>query len=174
MVSYSELLETLRRELESEEPRGLPRDYYAEAREYLGRLARRIEDSKSEVERKIYSKEYELAKLIVAKLFLLRIAKLVNLCFKRGASELGPGLAEEELELLGYLRAALERLVEVSPLREVGERGEMVLVSFRSPCSKTMVRGAVLGPFSEGDLAYLPREVAAALVEQGVAEIVGE
>ncbi len=174
MVSYSELLETLRRELESEEPRSLPRDYYAEVKEYLNYLVRKAGESKSEVERRIYSREYELAKLIAVKLFLLRVAKFVNAYFKRGEVESSPGLAKEELELLGYLKSTLERLVEVAPPEEGEERGEMVLVSFKSPCSKTMVRGAVLGPFSEGDLAYLPKEVAMALVEQGVAEIVGE
>ncbi len=52
---------------------------------------------------------------------------------------------------------------------------ERVLVTFKTPVTKFVgVDMKVYGPFSEGDVAFIPSENAAALKERGVVEVVEE
>ncbi|MDK2383934.1 MAG: hypothetical protein QI199_03870 [Candidatus Korarchaeota archaeon] len=52
---------------------------------------------------------------------------------------------------------------------------ERVLVTFKTPVTKFVgVDMKVYGPFSEGDVAFIPSENAAALKEKGVVEVVEE
>ncbi len=88
------------------------------------------------------------------------------------------GIISEEASKTTEATEQVER-VEESPERKVfaplSDGVERVLVTFKTPVTKFVgVDMKVYGPFSEGDVAFIPSENAMALKERGVVEVIEE
>ncbi|RLE84103.1 MAG: hypothetical protein DRJ67_11120 [Thermoprotei archaeon] len=172
MSSYADLQSVFRRELESGEVLGLDADFYERARAWLAELEERA--SKGGLEAEALRLELEMAKETLRRLFLLRLIKELNYLWRHGKKP-DVALPREEARLLDQVVATLSEVAGPSARpagpREVG----LAIVAFRKPYSRVMLPGGgVLGPFSAGDVAIVPRAVALELKRLGVAEVVAE
>ncbi len=88
------------------------------------------------------------------------------------------GIISEEARKAVYEAEQLEteeENEEGSVFTPLSDGVERVLVTFKTPVAKFVgVDMKVYGPFSEGDVAFIPSENAAALKEKGVVEVVEE
>lgn len=163
-MEYFEILRVFLREIESPDPLDLDKDFYKKALGYIGSLPPR--------------EEYEGRALrkTLGKLFLMRIEKLLKYHMKTSRFP-EVSLPSEEEEVIRKIKEFLEIFESrgIAPRAEtagLGLREEGVLVFFLKPYSKIAVEGGrVLGPFSKGDLAYIPRKIADSLESDGIVEI---
>ncbi len=185
-MSASELTALLLKELLSEEVDSLESKYY----EQILKLIKELEE-KSELRG-----EAAILRNTLRYLFLYRLEKEIRHIRKHGARP-AVELPLEEAQILGCIEEALRKLtgeenIEASiekealleepeekgrvPLVEPPRRGryEGVIAVFLQPHPRIMDKGVSLGPFSKGDIAYLPRRIAKELEEKGVVEVLGE
>ena len=166
-MEYSEIINVFVREIESPDLLELEKDFYQKAL----RLADIKEKKGDEVSR------YEASALrkTLEVLFLLRISKAIEI-IKRG-EKISTILPKEEQEVLSTVLSIIEKIRKESlgeQKREKRVRGG-VLVAFTKSYGKLLLEeGGVMGPFTTGDLAFLPLHVAEELRRRGVVEVIAQ
>ena len=178
-MDTAEVTNALLREISTRDVLDLSPDFYE-------RAAKLLETLREKGERDLFARyEATLLQRTLEKLFLIRVEKIVTHMLRTGRKPEAK-LPREEIEVVRALERALgavrgevtiqETLAEVQPVSKGRVKvRDGVLVMFLKPYSKIMLeQGIALGPFSRGDLAYLPRNLAKELSEKGVVELFEE
>lgn len=171
-MSYADLQSAFKRELESGEVLGLDADFYERARAWLAELEEKA--GRGGLQAEALRLELEMARETLRRLFLLRLIKELNYLWRHGKKP-DVALPKEEARLLDQVMVALSELAG-PPARPARPReAGLAIVAFRKPYSRVMLPGGgILGPFSTGDVAIVPRAVALELKRIGVAEVIAE
>ncbi len=183
-MSHSELMATFLKELLSNDVDSLNVNFYADILKEI----RRLEESGS--------CEYECVLLLntIKYMFLLRLEKVIRYIRRHGKKP-SIELPAEEAEVIEKIISILERWeIEKSGEAEIStEEGEEesteelleeerkpieerkfdgTLVAFLKPHPKIMYEKGNIGPFSRGDIAYIPKKIAKDLEKKGYVEII--
>jgi len=176
---YDELYEAWRREKESVEAQGLPRDFFVKLASYMKRLREesRMLDEKT-TRARLMQREFKNVKKLVRDLVRLRYEKVL-----RGAvaGKIVPRevLTEEEERLHGEIFPSLESYQaflkgifrgQISPVERKEKPRKMVVVRFLREIPAIIGSNMKpYGPFKPEDIATLPTENARILIKQGLA-----
>jgi len=173
-MDTAEITNALLRELETKDVLELSPDFYERACKHLETLR---EKGSSDVFARY---EAELLQKTLEKLYLLRVEKIITHMIRTGEK---PGVSLPEVErrvveavsgFLAVLRGEEKVEEEVKEKRRVRLK-DGVLVIFLKPYSRILLeQGVSLGPFSRGDLAFLPKGLAKELSAKGVVELFEE
>ncbi|MBS7610548.1 hypothetical protein KEJ19_08390 [Candidatus Bathyarchaeota archaeon] len=179
---YDELLEALKKENERMELQPLPKSFYLDLSEFIGRLleeCRTVEESS--LRGRLLALELNRIRGLLRELVEIRLRKIMDaLCLRTGLPKEGLTLEEEALiekgmELTESMRIMMEEVSE-------GRKPRLALESLRFESGKVLLRflketpaiiGADMkpyGPFKPEDVALLPMENANLLIKQGAAE----
>ncbi len=186
MMSYEELLKAWRGERESEGLSKLPEDFYARASGLISELREklRMADPKA-LRTRLVRRELENVEKMLEDIFGRRLEKVVRGLMAGEPLDLEK-LTPEERELFSSLeedfrsaRKFLEDLLRGSlkapkkaggPAGARARQGKLMLV--RITADIPAIVGSDMrthGPFKRGDIAFIPRENAMALVRKGLA-----
>jgi len=175
---YDELYEVWRREKESVEVQGLPRDFFVRLANYMKKLREesRMLDEKT-TRARLMQHEFKNVKKLVKDLVRLRYEKVLRKAMA-GKIVSREVLTEEEERLHGEIFPSVESYQAF--LKDIF-RGQISLVERKERLRKMVVRflreiPAIIGsdmkpygPFKPEDIATLPTENARILIKQGVA-----
>lgn len=166
-MTYSEMRDIQRKEMESSAIVRLPEDFYGSVSELLVKKSEEAMETKS----LLVIKEHENIKKIIRSIQAKREEKIVLMAV-RGERE-GSGLTTEEKELLKELSTIIKKARE--NVRSVWESEETPVESDRIKILKdvSQYRGldnALYGPFKQGEEQLLPRAEAEWLLKAGMAE----
>jgi DNA replication initiation complex subunit (GINS family) len=182
MSLYDALLEALKRENERMELQPLPKSFYLDLSEFVGKL---IEDCRtvdeSSLRGRLLALELSQLRRLLSELVQLRLRKIMDsLIAGGGPPREGLTMEEEVLVAKGMeLVDSVHRMVE--DLSE-GRKPRLVLESIGSQPGKVLLRflketppiiGVDMrpyGPFKPEDVAFLPMENAELLIKQGAAQ----
>ncbi len=171
-MSYSEIVKVFEAELESDKLQSIDFTFYSKSREYLARLKEKAEKASSDAEKTFYLKEVETASILLEKIFLLRLRKILELFFRGEIEEIEQKLAKEEIEFKKKLSIFLEKIRSID-VKRTSREDKGLLVRFKKSYSRIVLEnGNVMGPFHKGDIAYLPRKIAAELDRIEVVEVI--
>ena len=168
MLTYSDLRDTQRKEMESSAIVKLPEDFYKAVSELLTNKSDEAVKSKS----LLVIKEHKNIKKIIKSVQAKREEKIVLMAV-RGERE-GAGLTTEEKELLKELSTIIKKARE--NVRSVWESEETIPESsnkIKMLKDVSQYRGldnALYGPFKEGEEQSLPKAEAEWLLKAGMAE----
>ena len=186
MITYEELLKAWRSERESEGLSKLPDDFYARAAELVSELRSRLKMADMTALRtRLAKKELENVEKMVKDIFNRRVEKALKALASGGTLDVEK-LTPEERELLSpveeaftAMRKFLEGLLrgevkkpEATRAVQAGPSGSGKLMLIRILADVPAIVGADMrthGPFKRGDVAFIPRENAIALVRKGLA-----
>ncbi|MEW6722460.1 MAG: hypothetical protein AB1324_04310 [Candidatus Micrarchaeota archaeon] len=169
MLSYAELREIQRKEMESSAIVGLPDDFYRSVSDLLSKKNAEAVESKS----LLAIKEYENIKKIVMAIQGKREEKIVLMAV-RGERE-GAGLTAEEKEMLKELTSIVRKSRDTvksvwgseEPLPGDSSRVKML----KDVSQYRGLDNAVYGPFRQGSEQSLPKAEAEWLLKAGMAEM---
>lgn len=170
MLSYSELRDIQRKEMESSAIVNLPEDFYRTVSELIAKKSGEAASSKS----LLAIKECENIKKIVLAIQTKREEKIVLMAV-RGERE-GVGLTAEERELLKELSSIIKKSREA--VKSVWDSEDALPANSRRIKilkEVSQYRGldnSLYGPFRMGEEQSLPRAEAEWLLKAGMAEIV--
>ncbi|MEW6036184.1 MAG: hypothetical protein AB1529_06230 [Candidatus Micrarchaeota archaeon] len=170
MLTYSDLRDIQRKEMESSAIVALPDDFYASVSALLAKKSGEAMQSKS----LLSIKEHENIKKIIMSIQAKREEKIVLMAV-RGERE-GGGLTAEEKELLKELSSIIKKARET--VKSVWDSEDSVQANSRKIKilkDVSQYRGldnALYGPFKQGEEQLLPRAEAEWLLKAGMAEIV--
>jgi DNA replication factor GINS len=176
---YNMLYDAWLKEKENAELQRLPKDFYVNLAEYMGRIRQegRMLDQKS-AKARLVSRELSNTKRLMEELAKLRFKKIVELTTSSIPVEKEALTDEEERILLGMkpsvegFQSFLKEFLrgKIARIEERTEQSRRVLLRFLKEIPAIV--GAdlkVYGPFQAEDVATLPAENAKVLVKQGVA-----
>ncbi len=186
-MSHSEILATFVKELLSQEIDSLNVNFYANILERIRKL------------KEAGNCDHECGMLLntIRYMFLLRLEKEIAYIRRHGRKP-EVELPAEEAKIIESITRILRGWEEFSQLfggdreperesssvndkgvreviREGAERStvfEGALVSFLKPHPKILYKGGSLGPFSKGDIAFIPRKIALELESKGYVELI--
>ncbi|RLE66414.1 MAG: hypothetical protein DRJ38_01835 [Thermoprotei archaeon] len=171
-MSYSEIVKVFEAELESDKLQAIDFAFYSKSREYIAMLEEKANKTPSDIEKALYLKEAEIISVILEKLFLLRLRKISEILFRGDAENIEQNLAKEEVEFKKYLLSFLKKIKSTTE-RKTPSKDKGLLVRFRKTYSRIVLEnGSVMGPFHKGDIAYLPRKIAAELDKIKIVDII--
>lgn len=168
---YNDIIEALRRELESTFLYTLPKDFYMNVRLYFKGLMDKIESSPEDLA-ELLKYELDLAMRIISTIFELRIYKMIKHIFS-GAINPPEGLLDEELEAYVKIREVISTVLQSlnSSIKSLDIITKRILVRFTASVSEFVgVDLMVYGPFEPEDVANIPLINSEALILKGVAE----
>jgi len=184
MITYSEIYELLRKDKYSEQLQKLPKEFFKEISDYLA------EKEKISSKDGIFSdtikktkKELENAMTMVKDLMAKRQEKIVRLAMvaaKTGISKRDvENMMDYERELFDSVARSIEDFDKSIKGMISGEGKEKDLknrlVRFKQDISEFAgVDGSVLGPFKEGEIANIPKEIAEILLKSEQVEVIEE
>lgn len=183
MITYNDIYEAIRKEKYSETLQQLPKNFILEVSEYIKEkkeLASKEDDLFSDAILKT-KKQVENAISIFRELILRRKKKLLNLAFvarETGISKRDfENMFEFEKVMFDKIIQSMEdsdkALADVMNGHTEPETIKNQLIMFRENTEEFMgTDGEMLGPFTQGDLANLPREVTKILIDAGKVELV--
>jgi DNA replication initiation complex subunit (GINS family) len=169
MLSYSDLRDIQRREMESSAIVVLPDAFYQEVSSLLAKKSADAMESKS----LLSIKEYENIKKIILSIQAKREEKIVLMAV-RGEKE-GSGLTAEEREMLKELSSIIKKSREtvksVWSSEEPAPSNSRRIKIIRDVSQYRGLDNSVYGPFKMGEEQYLPRAEAEWLLKAGMAEM---
>ena len=181
MITYSDLYEATRKERYSEQLQPLPKNFISEIAEYLKekkQLSMKEDDLFSDMIAKT-KKQLENAVTLFKELMIRRKKKILNLVLI--ASE--TGISKQDFDnMLSFEKSLFEELIKnietsdkkVSELLDGKSTEELKneLVIFKTDVEEFLdMEGEKIGPFQEGQIANISKEIAKILIEDGKAEI---
>jgi len=185
MITYADIYEAARRERYSERLQPLPKNFLREVAEYLKekkQLALKKDDSFADVVLKT-KKQIENAMTSLKEIIRRRRKKILNLILVAAET----GISRQDFEnMLDFEKELFENLmkeVELSDKKiELELRGEKPLedsanqlVVFKEDVDSFLdPEGNEVGPFSKGDVANIPKQIAKILLEAGKVEVLEE
>lgn len=181
MITYNDIYEAARKERYSEQLQPLPKNFVQEVSSYLKdkkEIALRESDSFSDVIIKT-KKQLENAITLFKELMIRRRKKILSLVLI--ASE--TGISKQDFEnMLVFEKELFERLAECvdSSDKELdkalnGEEAkkENEFIMFKENLGEFIgLDSEKIGPFKQGEMANVPKEIAKILIDDGKAEIV--
>jgi len=185
MITYSELYELLRKEKYNEQLQQLPKNFFKEAAEYF-------QDKKkmSEKEDKTFSdaiaktkKQFENAISILREIMTKRQRKVINLALiaaKSGISKRdAENMSENEQKLFETVIKELEQQEKKIDEMISGSCGEKdlknQLVRFKQDTAEFLdMDENKLGPFKQGDIANIPKEIVKILLNSDSVDLIEE
>ncbi|OYT51976.1 hypothetical protein B6U66_02985 [Candidatus Bathyarchaeota archaeon ex4484_135] len=185
-MTYEELLKAWRSERESEGLSKLPDDFYARVAEFISELRGRLKMADMTALRtRLAKKELENVEKMVKDIFNRRVEKILK-ALASGRTLDVEKLTPEERELLSPIEEAftamrkfLESLLrgevrkpEATKTIQAGPSSSGKFMLVRILADVPAIVGADMkthGPFKRGDVAFIPRENAIALVKKGLA-----
>ena len=186
MITYNELYEALRKERYSEQLQPIPKRFINEVSAYLKdkkQIANKEDNEFSDAILKT-KKQYENSIAIFRELMLRRKKKILELAFV--AAETGISkrdfenmLAIEKECFEGIMKALEKGDKKVSEILKGVDEGEKsssnkMIVFIEDSEEFLDLEGNKLGPFSKGDIANIPVEIANILIVDKKAEAVDE
>jgi len=186
MMAYEELLRAWRAEKEAKGLSKLEEDFYKKVAELIRQIRSRLRMADASALRtKLVKRELENVEKMVKDIFDRRVEKVLKALSSGEGLEL-ENLTPEERELFTSLEtafSALEKFIEGVLRGEVrgpegrqigpkGAEGRPKLMLVRILADVPAIVGADMkthGPFKRGDVAFIPRENALALVRKGLA-----
>jgi len=184
MITYSEIYELLRKDKYSEQLQKLPTEFFKEISDYF------VEKGKTSSKEGIFSdtvkktkKELENAMTMFKDLMTKRQEKIVKLAMvaaKTGISKRDvENMLDHERELFDQVAKSIEDFDKSILNMANGESKEKDLknriVRFKQDVSEFAgIDGNVLGPFKEGEIANIPKEIAEILLRSEQVEVIEE
>jgi len=181
MITYNEIYEALRKEKYSEQIQPLDKNFISEISDYLKQkkeIANKDEDMFSDAIIKT-KKQLENAIILFKELMLRRKKKILNLAFI--ATETGinkrdfDNMLDFEKEMFEGIMQTIEntdKKIHKQMSNEENDAG-LCLLCFNENVGEFLgTEGEKLGPFTKGEIANLPKQIADILIEAGKAEIV--
>jgi DNA replication initiation complex subunit (GINS family) len=181
MITYSDLYEATRKERYSEQLQPLPKNFISEVAEYLKdkkQLSMKEDDIFSDMIAKT-KKQLENAVTLFRELMIRRRKKILGLVLI--ASE--TGISKQDFDnMLSFEKSLFEELIKnvensdkkINELLE-GKKAEELkneLIIFKTDVEEFLdMDGEKIGPFQEGQIANIPKEIAKILIEDGKAGI---
>lgn len=184
MITYNDIYEAARKERYSENLQTLSKDFIESVSAYLRdkkEMAAKQDDSFSDIIMKT-KKQLENAITLFKELMIRRRKKILNLVLI--ASETGISKQdfdnmlsfEKELfeDLMKCVESADKRLDKsLNGSEEIKNTNELVL--FKEHVDEFVsFNGEKMGPFDEGQMANIPKDISKILIDDGRAEVVGE
>ena len=185
MITYSELYELLRKEKYNEQLQQLPKNFFKEVAEYF-------QDKKkiSEKEDATFSdaiaktkKQFEQAIAVLREIMTRRQKKVINLAMiaaKSGISKRdAENMAENEQKLFEMVIKELEQQEKKIDDMISGNYGEKdlknQLVRFKQDTAEFLdMDENKLGPFKQGDIANIPKEIVKILLNSDSVDLIEE
>lgn len=181
MITYNDLYEILRKERYSEQLQLLPKNFLEDVASYFAdkkEIAAKTDDVFSDAIIKT-KKQFENAISIFRELIVRRRKKLLALAFIAAET----GISKRDFEnMLDFEKDLFDKIVQGIESSEKNVSGMMngskkkasnKMVVFKQDTSEFLgVTGEKVGPFSKGELANLPTEIAQILEEAGNIEFV--
>jgi DNA replication initiation complex subunit (GINS family) len=184
MITYNDIYEAARKERYTENLQSLPKDFIDSVSVYLKDkkgMASKQEEGFSDIIIKT-KKQLENAITLFKELMIRRRKKILNLVLI--ASE--TGISKQDFEnMISFEKDFFEELMKcaenadkkldkiLNGSDEQKKTNELVL--FKEHVSEFLgFEGEKIGPFEEGQIANIPKEISKILVEDGRAEIVSE
>ncbi len=189
MITYNEIYEAARKERYSEQLQALPKSFIANVAEYLRdkkEMSTKEDDVFSDMVMKT-KKQLENAVTLFNELKRIRRRKILNLVLI--ASETGiskrdfENMFDFEKELFEELMKSIDSSDKKLALminangsgKEKTKDSENDMVSFKMDVEEFMgLDGEMMGPFSKGQIANLPKQIAQILIDDGKVEKVEE
>ena len=185
MITYSELYEILRKEKYNEQLQQLPKNFSKEISEYFSdkkKIAEKSNEQFSDVIAKT-KKQLENAVAVLKEIITRRQKKIISLALiaaKTGISKRDvENMDESEQRLFEMIVKEIEQ--EEKRINEAinGQHEEKdlknQLVRFKQDTAEFLdMDENKLGPFKAGDIANLPKEIAAVLLKSESAELIDE
>jgi DNA replication factor GINS len=175
---YDELYEVWKKEKETSEIQGLPKNFYAKIADYIKKMKEenRMLDRKT-MKAKLLDHEFKNVKIMVAELFQIRYKKLREKALARETVAKNVLTKEEEKlcrEVLTLTEAyqAFSKDVLRGQLASIEKEAKQTVVVLRFIQKIPALVGADMktyGPFEPEDIATLPPENARILIKQGAA-----
>jgi DNA replication initiation complex subunit (GINS family) len=185
MITYNDLYEYLRKERYSEQLQPLPKNFIEDIIAYFEEkkaIAGKSEDVFSDAIIKT-KKQFENAISIFKELMLRRRKKLLNLAFIAAET----GISKRDFEnMLDFEKVVFDKIVlgieeaekSVTGFLNGSQKSKEIknkIVVFKQDTAEFLgVGGEKLGPYSKGDVASLPVDIAKILVESENIEFVDE
>ena len=181
MITYSELYEILRKEKYNEQLQGLPKNFFKEVAEYFSDK-KKITEKNDEVFSDAITKtkkQFENAISVLKEIITRRQRKIINLALiaaKSGISKRdAENMAEDEQKLFELILKELEgeekRIDGLISGNYGGKDLKNQLVRFKQDTAEFLdMNENKLGPFKQGDIANIPKEIANILINSGNAE----
>ena len=181
MITYSDLYEAARKERYSEQLQSLQKNFITEVAEYLKekkQLSLKEDDIFSDMIVKT-KKQLENATTLFRELMIRRRKKILNLVLIAAET----GISKQDFDnMLSFEKSLFEELIKniensdkkISELlnREKVEELKNELVIFKTNVEEFLdMEGEKIGPFKEGQIANIPKEIAKILIEDSKAEI---
>ncbi len=181
MITYSDLYEAARKERYSEQLQSLPKNFVQEIAKYLKekkQLSLKEEGLFSEMIAKT-KKQLENAWTLFRELMTRRRKKILTLVLIAAET----GISKQDFDnMLSFERSLFEELIKniessdkkITEILEgkTAEELKNELVVFKTNVEELLdMEGEKIGPFEEGQVANIPKEIARILIEDGKVEI---
>lgn len=167
MLTYETLRRMMVDEKNSKKLLNLPENFFDEAKSYLENKAR-FSDTKED------AWELDSARRVLQDLFEIREGKLINSALFHVRSGVSPGsMTKEERIFFDSMVSGIREFQERRKGIFEGRREEMETVAFLEPIPQFV--GADMknyGPFERGDMATVPKDNAALLIEKNIAKLI--
>ncbi len=183
MITYNDIYEASRKERYSEQLQSLHKNFIQEVADYLREkkeISLKEDNDFSDVVMKT-KKQLENATTLFKELMLRRRKKLLNLILIASETGISKQDFENMLPIEKELFEEFMKTVDLSDkrisetLNGKKEQDKNVLILFKKDVDAFLgLEGNKMGPFSSGEMANLPEEIAKILVEDGKAEFAEE
>ncbi|MEM3405512.1 MAG: hypothetical protein QW117_00890 [Candidatus Pacearchaeota archaeon] len=181
MITFNDLLEIARKEKYSEQLQTLQKNFIQEVYEYFEEKSKLTEKSDDIFSEQIIKtkKQLESAISIFKELMNRRKKKILNLAFiavETGISKRDyESMLDFEKEMFDSIVKAIEeenkKIKELINNKEKKETKKNIFVLFKEEVGEFLTEeGEKLGPFTKGEIANIPVEIAKILIEAGKVE----
>ena len=182
MITYSDLYEAARKERYSEQLQPLQKNFITEVAEYLKekkQLSLKEDDIFSDMIAKT-KKQLENATTLFRELMIRRRKKILNLVLIAAET----GISKQDFDnMLSFEKSLFEELIKniensdkkINELLNEKKAEELKneLVIFKTDVEEFLdIEGEKIGPFQEGQIANIPKEIAKILIEDDKAKVV--
>jgi DNA replication initiation complex subunit (GINS family) len=182
MITYSDLYEVARKERYSEQLQPLQKNFITEVAEYLKekkQLSLKEDDIFSDMIVKT-KKQLENATTLFRELMIRRRKKILNLVLIAAET----GISKQDFDnMLSFEKSLFEELIKniensdkkINELLNEKKAEELKnnLVIFKTNVEEFLdIEGEKIGPFQEGQIANIPKEIAKILIEDDKAEVI--
>ena len=182
MITYSDLYEAARKERYSEQLQPLQKNFITEVAKYLKekkQLSLKEDDIFSDMIVKT-KKQLENATTLFRELMIRRRKKILNLVLIAAET----GISKQDFDnMLSFEKSLFEELIKniensdkkINELLNEKKAEELKneLVIFKTDVEEFLdIEGEKIGPFQEGQIANIPKEIAKILIEDDKAKVV--
>lgn len=168
-LTKDEFLKVYEREMKEKNLVPLTKDFY---RRVLASLS--MKGEKESLKAEVEFLESDAIREMLAEMFLCRIIKIVGIIITTGKVDLSQ-LTDEEIEVLGKINNILDKFKKCKEVlvKEITPQNVLVIFTKSHPPFLASDR-KMYGPFSKGDVAYLPIVDVTDLKDKGVVTIIKE